>query len=203
MPIPMSESRKIRVMVVDDSLVARSMIIRGLSAHPRLEVVGFAINTLDAKNKIPQCRPDVVTMDVEMPGQSGTDFLKQYLPNNPIPVILVSSLDLKVFDALAVGAIDFVRKPDDQQSSEAFLSALAQKVVMAATARPRPAPSAAAGAGSSMAAPPAGEQPQPGPGDRRAGRLYRRHRGHCGRDEAPAQGHPPHDHRPAYAPRLH
>ncbi len=159
MPIPMSESRKIRVMVVDDSMVARSMIIRGLSAHPRLEVVGFAINTLDAKNKIPQCRPDVVTMDVEMPGQSGTDFLKQYLPNNPIPVILVSSLDLKVFDALAVGAIDFVRKPDDQQSSEAFLSALAQKVVMAATARPRPAPSAAAGAGSSMAAPPLGNSP--------------------------------------------
>ena len=57
MAVPVSTSnsgKKIRVMVVDDSMVARSMIIRGLSTHPRIEVVGFAINTLDAKNKIPQ-----------------------------------------------------------------------------------------------------------------------------------------------------
>ena len=131
--------RKIRVMVVDDSMVARSLIIKGLSAHPRLEVVGYAINTLDAKNKIPQYKPDVITMDVEMPGQSGIDFLKEYLPTHPIPVILVSSLNLKVFDALAVGAVDFVRKPDDHGTSETtFLAALAQKVVMAAAARVRP-----------------------------------------------------------------
>ena len=65
--------RKIRVMVVDDSMVARSLIIKGLSAHPRLEVVGYAINTLDAKNKIPQYKPDVITMDVEMPGQSRSE----------------------------------------------------------------------------------------------------------------------------------
>lgn len=132
--------KKIRVMVVDDSMVARSLIIKGLSGHPRIEIVGYAINTLDAKNKIPQYRPDVITMDVEMPGQSGIDFLKQYLPTHPIPVILVSSLNLKVFDALAVGAVDFVRKPDDQQSSDAFVAALAQKVIMASAARPRPTP---------------------------------------------------------------
>ena len=114
--------RKIRVMVVDDSMVARSLIIKGLSAHPRLEVVGYAINTLDAKNKIPQYKPDVITMDVEMPGQSGIDFLKEYLPTHPIPVILVSSLNLKVFDALAVGAVDFVRKPDDHGTSETTFS---------------------------------------------------------------------------------
>ena len=138
MPIPVTAAplKKIRVMVVDDSMLARSLIIKGLSTHPRIEVVGYAINTLDARNKIPQYRPDVITMDVEMPGQSGIDFLKQYLPTHPIPVILVSSLNLKVFDALAVGAVDFVRKPDDHQSPEAFLAGLAQKVVMAATARP-------------------------------------------------------------------
>ncbi len=136
MTIPVSQS-KIRVMVVDDSMVARSLIIKGLSAHPRLEVVGYAINTLDARNKIPQYKPDVITMDVEMPGQSGIDFLKEYLPTHPIPVILVSSLNLKVFDALAVGAVDFVRKPDQGTSETAFLAALAQKVVMAATARVR------------------------------------------------------------------
>ena len=143
MTIPVSQS-KIRVMVVDDSMVARSLIIKGLSAHPRIEVVGYAINTLDAKNKIPQYKPDVVTMDVEMPGQNGIEFLKQYLPDHPIPVVLVSSLNLKVFDALAAGAVDFVRKPDDQQSAEAFATALCQKVVMAFGARPRLTPAASA-----------------------------------------------------------
>jgi len=147
MAIPVTQNnRKIRVMVVDDSMVARGMIIRGLSAHPKLEVVGYAVNTLDAKAKIPQYKPDVLTMDVEMPGQSGLDFLKQYLPSNPIPVILVSSLNLKVFDALAVGAVDFVRKPDNQQSTEAFVAALTQKVIIASKAKPRPAPVAAGAA---------------------------------------------------------
>ena len=139
-PVTANANKKIRVLVVDDSMVARSLIINSLSAHPRIEVVGFAVNTLDAKAKIPQYRPDVVTMDVEMPGQSGIDFLRQYLPANPIPVILVSTLNLKVFDALAVGAVDFVRKPDDQQSVEAFSATLCQKVIIASTARPRPTP---------------------------------------------------------------
>ena len=138
-PVTPNLNKKIRVMVVDDSMVARSMIIRGLSAHPRIEVAGFAINTLDAKVKIPQYKPDVITMDVEMPGQSGIDFLKQYLPTNPIPVILVSSLNLKVFDALAVGAVDFVRKPDDQQSVDGFIAALTQKVIIASNAHVRTA----------------------------------------------------------------
>ena len=144
MALPVNTVKKIRVLVVDDSMVARSMIIRGLSANPMIEVVGFAINTLDAKNKIPQYKPDVVTMDVEMPGQSGLEFLKQYLPAHPVPVIVVSSLNLKVFDALAVGAVDFVRKPDDQQSVEAFITALTQKVIIASKARPRTAVASAA-----------------------------------------------------------
>ena len=62
-------------------------------------------------------------------------------------MILVSSLNLKVFDALAVGAVDFVRKPDDQQSTEAFIAALVQKVIIASSARPRPAAAAAATGG--------------------------------------------------------
>lgn len=141
-------------MVVDDSMVARSMLIRGLNAHPRLEVVGYAINTLDAKNKIPQYKPDVITMDVEMPGQNGIEFLKQYLPTHPIPVILVSSLNLKVFDALAAGAVDFVRKPDGTVNENTFLAGLAQKVVMAAAAHPRTAPAAVGAPGAAPAAVP-------------------------------------------------
>ena len=134
----MELGKKIRVMVVDDSALARNLIIQGLSAHPRIEIAGYAINTLDAKQKLPRLRPDVVTMDVEMPGQSGIDFLKEYLPTHPVPVILVSSLNLKVFDALNAGAVDFVRKPDVQDSKETFISRLTQKILVASMAKVRP-----------------------------------------------------------------
>ena len=139
----MNSNKTIRVLVVDDSIVARELIIRGLSVHPRIEVVGYAINTLDAKLKISKLSPDVVTMDVEMPGQNGIDFLKSYLPTNPIPVILVSSLNLKVFDALEAGAVDFVRKPFTQDNNAAFITALSQKVIAASNAKVRLASSAA------------------------------------------------------------
>lgn len=115
-------------MVVDDSAVARGMLIKGLSQHPRIEVVGFAINAIDAKAKVSRLKPDVMTLDVEMPGMSGIDLLKQLLPTYRLPVLLVSSLDLRVFDALAVGAVDFVRKPDGTRSNEDFIAALAQKL---------------------------------------------------------------------------
>ena len=116
----LSQQKPIRVLVVDDSLVARNMITKGLESYPRIQVVGTAINAVDAKTKIAQLTPDVVTMDVEMPGMNGIDFLKSFLPQHPIPVILVSSLNLRVFDALAVGAVDFVRKPDGTESISSF-----------------------------------------------------------------------------------
>lgn len=134
----MSDTRKkIRVMVVDDSAVARTIITNGLSAQPNIEVVGYAINALDAKQKVPQFKPDVITMDVEMPGMSGIDLLKELLPIYRIPVILVSSLNLKVFDALAAGAVDFVRKPYDAQSNDNFIQFLSQKIVVASYTKPR------------------------------------------------------------------
>ena len=150
----MIPGKKIRVLVVDDSLLARSMITKGLSAHPRIEIVGFAINTLDARRKIPALNPDVVTMDVEMPGQNGIEFLKEYLPTHPVPVILVSSLNLKVFDALAAGAVDFVRKPTTDDTQAAFITALAQKVLAASMSgvRVAPRPSPVSGASSAAAA---------------------------------------------------
>lgn len=127
-------NQPIRVMIVDDSMIARAIITKGLSAYPRIQVVGYAINAVDAKNKFPVLQPDVITMDVEMPGMSGIEFLKQFLPENPVPVILVSSLDLRVFDALAAGAVDFVRKPDGIESNDLFLQRLAQKIVTASCA---------------------------------------------------------------------
>ena len=90
--------KKIRVFVVDDSIFFRQMLINDLKERSNLEVVGFAASALEARTKIPTIKPDVITMDVEMPGLSGIDFLKELLPKYPIPVILVSSLNLSVFD---------------------------------------------------------------------------------------------------------
>ncbi len=133
----LSETKKIRVLVVDDSAVARQIIIKGLSSDPRIEIVGYAVNAIDAKAKMSRLAPDVVTMDVEMPGISGIDFLKQYLPEHPVPVILVSSLNLRVFDALEAGAVDFVRKPEEAEKRESFVRSLAQKIVIASFAKVR------------------------------------------------------------------
>ena len=134
-PRPQPGVKKIRVMVVDDSILARKLIIEGLSMDPRIEVVGYAINAVDAKNKVKQFNPDVMTLDVQMPGMTGFDFLKQFLPEHPVPVVLCSSLNLGVFDALHAGAVDFVRKPDAGQNTEAFIATLVQKIVVASKAK--------------------------------------------------------------------
>ena len=132
-------NKKIRVMVVDDSVLARTMISNGLNASPQIEVVATSFNAQDARAKIDKFQPDVMTLDVEMPGMNGLEFLKQLLPVVPLPVILVSSLDLRVFDALSAGAVDFVRKPEPGQN-ETFITSLTQKVISAAGAHVRARP---------------------------------------------------------------
>lgn len=132
---------KIKVLVVDDSIVARKTIIDGLARFPRIEVIGYAINAMDAERKVKSLNPDVMTCDVQMPGMTGIEFLKKLLPVHPLPVVLVSSLNLKVFDALHAGAVGFARKPDGVQSREAFVQSLAEAVTEAASAKVRrPAP---------------------------------------------------------------
>lgn len=128
---------KIRVFVVDDSIFFRQTLINHLKTRNNIEVIGFAASAFEARTKIPAMKPDVVTMDVEMPGLSGIDFLKELLPKCPVPVILVSSLNLSVFDALAAGAVDFVQKPDmaKNYSVTNFFSVLDSKIYIASRAK--------------------------------------------------------------------
>lgn len=128
---------KIRVFVVDDSIFFRQTLINHLKTRNNIEVIGFAASAFEARTKIPAMKPDVVTMDVEMPGLSGIDFLKELLPKCPVPVILVSSLNLSVFDALAAGAVDFVQKPDMSKNFSVtnFFSVLDSKIYIASRAK--------------------------------------------------------------------
>lgn len=129
--------KKIRVLIVDDSMLFRKVLIDSLSQNPNIEVIGYAIDAFDAERKIPVLKPDVVTVDVEMPRLNGIDFVKKLLPKYPVPVILVSSLNLNVFEALSAGAVDFVRKPDMSKSYSVntFLTTLNSKIFIAARAK--------------------------------------------------------------------
>lgn len=130
-------TKKIRVLVVDDSSLARKVIMDGLSKSPNIEIAGYAVNAADARLKVSQLDPDVVTCDVNMPGMSGVDSIEKLLPGHMIPVILVSAMDVGVFDALRAGAVDFVPKPDGNQSTEEFVANLTQKVIGAMGAKVR------------------------------------------------------------------
>ncbi|MCM1191272.1 MAG: chemotaxis response regulator protein-glutamate methylesterase [Butyrivibrio sp.] len=130
--------RPIRVLVVDDSMMMRNMIVQGLNADPNIEVVAQAQDAYEARDAIIKYKPDVMTLDVEMPRMSGIDFLKKLMPQYPFPVVMLSALNDKVFDALDAGAVDFVKKPDSMnkaQLNDFLTQELATKVKIASTAK--------------------------------------------------------------------
>lgn len=128
---------KIRIIVVDDSPLFRNYIKEILSSVPHYEVIDTANSAEDALPKIIDQKPDVVTLDIQMPGMSGIEMLGKLLPQYRVPVILVSSLNMTVFEALGAGAVDFLGKPDlvQNQSKNAFATFLIQKVKIASVAK--------------------------------------------------------------------
>ena len=76
---------KLKLMVVDDSPLFRTWLIRSLSADDRFQIVGYAVNALDAQEKIPLLQPDMLTLDIEMPGMSGIEFFKAASSSPPYP----------------------------------------------------------------------------------------------------------------------
>jgi two-component system chemotaxis response regulator CheB len=133
--------RKIRVLVVDDSAVIRKVVSEALSADPEIEVVGTAMDPYIARDKIVQLKPDVLTLDIEMPRMDGLTFLKIIMDERPLPVIIMSSLTKAgshhAMEALRLGAVDVLGKPGGSYSFGDLGPQLIDKIKTAATAKIR------------------------------------------------------------------
>ena len=107
--------KPIRVLIVDDSPTVQSVLTSILSGEPDIEVVGTASDPFEAKDSIVKERPDVITLDIEMPRMDGITFLKRLMSFRPVPVIMISSYtrenSIRTLEALDAGAVDFVAKP--------------------------------------------------------------------------------------------
>nr|WP_295887601.1 chemotaxis response regulator protein-glutamate methylesterase [uncultured Devosia sp.] len=128
----------IKVLVVDDSALIREVLTRMLTRDGDINVVGTAVDPMDAREKIKQFNPDVVTLDIEMPGMNGLQFLDKLMRLRPTPVVMVSTLTKKgaseTLLALELGAVDFVAKPSAEAEGgiEAFGANLRDKIRAAA-----------------------------------------------------------------------
>lgn len=108
-------SKKIRVVVVDDSALVRSLLAEIINRQRDMECIGTANDPLIAREMIRELNPDVITLDVEMPRMDGIDFLGRLMRLRPMPVVMISTLTERgaevTMKALELGAIDFVAKP--------------------------------------------------------------------------------------------
>ncbi len=129
----------IKVLIVDDSAVVREVLTKELSKPSDIEVVGSAVDPYVARDKIVHLRPDVLTLDLEMPRMDGLTFLAKLMRYFPLPVIVVSSLTPKGSDialrAMGLGAVDVVSKPGSAYTVADVSKVLIEKIRVAATAR--------------------------------------------------------------------
>lgn len=130
--------RSIRVLIVDDSIVFRELLVQNLSRDPAITVVATAKDPFEARDAIIRHKPDVMTLDVELPRMNGIEFLRKLMPQYPLPVVVISALNDKVFDAMSAGAVDFVAKPaitNRAQLEDFIRNELLVKIKIASTAK--------------------------------------------------------------------
>jgi len=132
---------KTRVLIVDDSAVVREIFVRELSSDHGIEVVGTAPDPYVARDKIVRLKPDVITLDIEMPRMDGITFLRKLMQYHPLPVIIVSSLTPKggklALEALDAGAVEVMNKPGTAYTVGDMSVELIDKIKAAARAKVR------------------------------------------------------------------
>ncbi len=133
--------RKVRVLIVEDSALMRRVIGDIIRGHPELELLATARDGLDALEKIKANKPDVVTMDLDMPRMGGLETLRRVMAEMPLPVIMISSHTKSgsesTLQALDAGAVDFISKPFSSTSTESMEeleNILPQKIIAASSA---------------------------------------------------------------------
>ncbi|MHB8829319.1 MAG: protein-glutamate methylesterase/protein-glutamine glutaminase [Syntrophales bacterium] len=130
---------KIRVLIVDDSAIVRKIFSEELSKYPDIEIVGTAPDPYVARDKIVSLKPDVITLDIEMPRMDGITFLKKLMRYYPLPTIVVSSLTTKggklTLEAIDSGAVDVIAKPGASYTVGDMSAQLAEKIRAAARAK--------------------------------------------------------------------
>ena len=135
--------RKIRVVVVDDSALIRSLLTSIINEAPDMEVVATASDPIVARERIRETNPDMITLDVEMPRMDGLEFLRRLMRLRPTPVLMISSLTQSgsetTLSALELGAVDFLPKPtvDVSNTMQDYADDIRDKIRMVATARLR------------------------------------------------------------------
>jgi two-component system chemotaxis response regulator CheB len=133
--------RKTRVLIVDDSAIVRRVLSEMLSGHPDIEVVATAPDPYVARDKIMELKPDVLTLDIEMPRMDGLSFLKRLMHYHPLPVIVISSIAISgcevALEALRLGAVDILTKPGGPYTVEDLGEQLVRSVRAAGRARVR------------------------------------------------------------------
>lgn len=144
---------KTKVLIVDDSAMMRHVLATGLSTDPNIEIIGQASSAVMARELIRKARPDVITLDLEMPKIDGLSFLKDFIRGQNIPTVVISSYSQRGTDiamkALEAGAIDVIGKPKMAVSGGGFgdeIHDVIRRVKTAAMSHPRPAPSRRAAA---------------------------------------------------------
>lgn len=138
-------NRPVRVLIVDDSASMRATLKRMLSADREIQVIGSAPDPFAAREKIKELNPDVLTLDVEMPGMDGISFLERIMRLRPMPVVMCSTLTARgasvTIEALRLGAVDYVTKPSGcPEDIERDAELLREKVKSAARSAARAGP---------------------------------------------------------------
>ncbi|MCM5557964.1 chemotaxis response regulator protein-glutamate methylesterase [Pleomorphomonas sp. JP5] len=130
--------KPIRVLIVDDSALMRDMLASVLGREPGIEVVGTAADPFAAREAIKRLNPDVLTLDIEMPGMNGISFLEKLMALRPMPVVMVSTLTqagaFSTLRALEIGAVDVVGKPSKASELDRIAAELIDKIRVAAAA---------------------------------------------------------------------